>query len=425
MDNLFSLIFQNQIVSGGLVLMLSGAVMALLRKVPGLAWSHLKRQFLVSVEVASEDQAFHWLKVWLDAQPYSKKSRSLSVSVDYANDSSEMQQSMPSAERENARRPRLLFTPAPGLHFFWHERRFFWMYRNRETHPNNGNSPSSRNNTPRETITLNTVGRSASHARSLLYRAMEFALPPVDNRVRVRTCVYGCWREVSRIKPRPLDSVILPNGQLERLLADVERFLKSEETYRSIGVPYRRGYLLYGLPGAGKTSSIVALAGHLRMDLYILNLASYGMDDERLSGLLLDAPPDALLLLEDIDCVFVDRKKTKDSGEGRVTFSGLLNALDGAIAREGRVLFITTNHVEKLDDALVRPGRVDHKIEFGYATVEQIARMYQRFHPEDTSLDAKLYAESFGGLRMTMAEVQQMLLSDNKPKAQKLAAAGD
>ena len=91
-------------------------------------------------------------------------------------------------------------------------------------------------------------------------------------------------------------------------------------------------------------------------------------------------PEGSLLLLEDIDCVFTNRKAA--SSESKVTFSGLLNAIDGVAAGEGRMLCMTTNHPEKLDPALTRPGRADVHAEIGLPDREQISRLFLRFFAE-------------------------------------------
>lgn len=96
------------------------------------------------------------------------------------------------------------------------------------------------------------------------------------------------------------------------------------------GVPYRRGYLLHGPPGTGKTSFTQAIAGALKLNICYLNLSSGRMDDDGLNRALNNAPSQSIILLEDIDAIFVSRESVNQSDEGRrISFSGLLNALDG------------------------------------------------------------------------------------------------
>lgn len=171
------------------------------------------------------------------------------------------------------------------------------------------------------------------------------------------------------------------------IMLERPEFLNSREWYAQRGVPYRRGYLLHGPPGCGKTSYIMALAGKLEYDICQMNLSNSALSDERLSYLLNVAPPKSIILLEDIDAAFLSREdidlnKSAYQGLGRVTLSGILNVLDGVASSEERILFMTTNYPEKLDPALTRPGRVDMKFYIGYASNEQLIRAFERFYPD-------------------------------------------
>lgn len=140
--------------------------------------------------------------------------------------------------------------------------------------------------------------------------------------------------------------------------------------YKNKGVPYRRGYLLYGPPGTGKTSFTQAIAGELKLNICYLNLSGGNLCDDGLNRALNDAPADSIILLEDIDGIFIQREEVQGNKRRRrrVTFSGLLNALDGVRSQEGRILFMTTNHKEKLDPALLRPGRCDFHVKLDNAS---------------------------------------------------------
>merc|ERR1719495_966570 len=125
------------------------------------------------------------------------------------------------------------------------------------------------------------------------------------------TCVGAEWRPFGHPRAkRPISSVVLDAGVGEAIVKDVREFMTSEGWYRERGIPYRRGYLLHGPPGCGKSSFIMALAGELDFCVCILNLSDRGMSDDRLQHLLNTAPLRSIILLEDIDAAFVSREAT-------------------------------------------------------------------------------------------------------------------
>jgi chaperone BCS1 len=118
-------------------------------------------------------------------------------------------------------------------------------------------------------------------------------------------------------------------------------------------------------------------------------LAGGNLNDDSLNTLLNSTEVNSIILLEDIDAIFHGRESVSDGRRGneggpRVTFSGLLNALDGVRSQEGRILIMTTNHKDKLDPALLRPGRADRCIELGNAKESQLKGLFKKFFPDST-----------------------------------------
>ncbi|KAF7368375.1 hypothetical protein MVEN_00159200 [Mycena venus] len=217
------------------------------------------------------------------------------------------------------------------------------------------------------------------------------------------------WTNVKHKIRRPLSSVILQDGVVDALVRDAQEFLATEEWYVEAGIPHRRGYLLYGPPGTGKTSTIYALAGALNLEIYSLSLASSFVDDSFLQRAASSIPRHALFLIEDIDCAFASREDEEEEfmrmfgpsargGDGgkasrtsrsggevarsQVTLSGLLNVIDGVGSEEGKLFFATTNYIDRLDPALLRPGRIDVKVPYELSTAHQARALFHRFFPE-------------------------------------------
>lgn len=187
----------------------------------------------------------------------------------------------------------------------------------------------------------------------------------------------GSWDRRMDLPPRTLDSVILKNGQLERLVDDLAEFFASEAEYNRVSQPWHRGYLFSGAPGTGKTSIVKALANHFDMRLYYLPLADIDKDADLLN-LVSCVQPRSILLLEDVD-VFHAATDRNDA-DGRTTLSALLNSLDGIWTPHGLVTFLTTNDRSVLDDALVRPGRIDVDEEFTNLDADQASRLFKWFY---------------------------------------------
>lgn len=184
------------------------------------------------------------------------------------------------------------------------------------------------------------------------------------------------WQRMDDLPPRDPASVILPAGQMERLTADVERFLAGERDYARRCVPWHRGHLYEGSPGTGKTSVARAVASQFGMDIWYLPLADVRKDGDLLR-LASRVSPRSMLLLEDAD---VFHAATKRDDDADVTLSGLLNALDGIATPHGLLTVLTTNTIGALDPALIRAGRIDLVEHFEFADGEQVARLMERWY---------------------------------------------
>jgi mitochondrial chaperone BCS1 len=178
--------------------------------------------------------------------------------------------------------------------------------------------------------------------------------------------------------------------------------------YESLGIPWRRGYLLFGPPGTGKTSLVTALASELRLNVCALSLASSHLTDERIHSLMSSVPPRSALLIEDVDAFFREREQA--SAGMKLSFSGFLNALDGVATHEGSVLFMTTNRPERLDPAIVRAGRIDYRLELGLADRTQLVGMCLKFFPDRS--EAEQFADALPVGVFSPARIQEALLNE-------------
>ncbi|KAJ8072426.1 hypothetical protein PM082_015985 [Marasmius tenuissimus] len=192
------------------------------------------------------------------------------------------------------------------------------------------------------------------------------------------------WTNVKRKMRRPLSSIILQEGVVQSLVKDAQEFLDTEDWYVNRGIPHRRGYLLHGPPGSGKSSTIYALAGELGLEIYSLSLASGFVDDSFLQRAVSSVPKRSIFLIEDIDSNLpgLANPYSPTIRRSSVTLSGLLNVIDGVGSDDGKLFFATTNYIDRLDPALLRPGRIDRKIQYSLATQDQAAALFLRFFAE-------------------------------------------
>ncbi|EFA77253.1 AAA ATPase domain-containing protein [Heterostelium album PN500] len=220
--------------------------------------------------------------------------------------------------------------------------------------------------------------------KDLINTAMEYSI----NLNKDKTKIYSLephsqfWECISIQPKRSIESVILDSNIGQKVIEDVDNFINGKQWYINTGVPYRRGYLLFGPPGTGKTSYILSVAGKFGMSISIMNM-SKGIHDGNIHSIIQKTPKETILVLEDIDAAFIERKGKNDV----LTFSGLLNALDGLASSDGRILIMTTNHIERLSPSLIRPGRIDIKVKFDYASEVSTAQLQGWFiiHRDDPS----------------------------------------
>ncbi len=391
---------RNEFASGGLLLMLVGGLGVYLRALPEALWDWFVGQTTMMITVKDDDVAFVWVKEWFLEQKFLQRIRRVDLDT-------------------TLRGERIALIPAPGHHWFWYAGRLFevWFYRSEETRERSARRV--------ESLTFRTLGRKQALLKYFVDDVVKCHLARQGVRSHLFTYNDG-WDQVEGYAPRLLDSVVLAPGEKEHLVHDMEKFRSSKRRYAHLGVPYHRGYLLYGPPGTGKTSLVSALAAHFALSVYCVNLAD--LTDRSLMSAVSQVPANSLLLFEDIDCMKsgnarpvsassavskeAEAPTKKDNGAERngVTLSGLLNVLDGFYAPTGVLFVMTTNHMETLDPALLRPGRIDCKVYLGNAAESQKVSLYLRFFPEASEEEARAFVGLHRSVE-TMAEFQGLLLA--------------
>ncbi|KFK29241.1 hypothetical protein AALP_AA7G107800 [Arabis alpina] len=244
------------------------------------------------------------------------------------------------------------------------------------------------------------------------------------------------WSHVTFEHPATFDTLAMEEKKKEEIKSDLIKFSKSKDYYKKIGKAWKRGYLLFGPPGTGKSTMIAAMANFLEYDVYDLELTTV-KDNTHLRRLLIETSAKSIIVIEDIDCSLnltgqrkkkeeeeedgdeksaIEKKMMKNEGENKeskVTLSGLLNFIDGLWSACGgeRIIVFTTNFVDKLDPALIRKGRMDKHIEMSYCCFEAFKVLAKNYlDVEESELFEEIKRLLEVEVKMTPADVGENLL---------------
>ncbi|XP_002534483.2 AAA-ATPase At5g57480 [Ricinus communis] len=256
------------------------------------------------------------------------------------------------------------------------------------------------------------------------------------------------WESVPFKHPSTFDTLAMDPVKKQEILQDLKDFANGQSFYQKTGRAWKRGYLLYGPPGTGKSSMIAAMANYLGYDIYDLELTEVHTNSE-LRKLLMKTTSKSIIVIEDIDCSInlSNRKKSNtnsmarsyydqemrsgsggasgEDGGNSITLSGLLNFTDGLWSCCGseRIFVFTTNHIEKLDPALLRSGRMDMHIFMSYCSFPALKILLKNYlgydHEKEGDLEDGILEELeqvINEAEMTPADVSEVLIKHRRNK---------
>jgi len=199
------------------------------------------------------------------------------------------------------------------------------------------------------------------------------------------------WTELKFNNNKNFNNIFLEQSLITFIKERID-MLQDGAIYKKIGMTQRLGFLFYGIPGSGKTSIIFAIANHYNKQIYNINLK---LSRVKFFKQIISIPENSIVIFNDLDTIKVtnkrniedntdtkNKKKDKDNENDNdcIILADLLEILDGYAYLDKCIIIMTTNHIEKLDEALIRPGRIDHKIEFTYATNNQINQILKYYY---------------------------------------------
>ena len=266
------------------------------------------------------------------------------------------------------------------------------------------------------TVSIRTIGPYRKSALKKIEGEIEKNWEDNNKEKSINMRSYDYWDKYCSLKKRDIKTLYSEN--LENIIADIEHFLllETKKYYQKRGIPYRISFLLHGPPGTGKTSCALAIANYFNWDLNVINFSSISSDNHFIRAMASDSK---LILIEDIDAFTNSTQSREDKDnktdisimEDQLTLGGILMGIDGPFTNEGHILIMTTNHIDKIDPALLRPGRVDKKIRMGEISKEKCVEMVENLFEMELSNDqiVQIY-DLVDKYKYTPAEIQKRFL---------------
>lgn len=363
----------------------------LIKTIPMRIWKFIKTQFTTTLEFDNAQGWAHKEIFYACLDWFHENKGNLKMSRVYSLYTNDKWNNVTEKNELNT-----ILAPGYGLHIFLYQRKLLFMEL--------ASLESSGSELQKRQIKITCIGRSKKPLESFVEN---FIPEEKDNRIFIyRLDSHGSWLKQTTVRKRSLKSIAIDQSLLDSILLEIKYFHDNEEWFMQKGLPYKLTYILHGIPGTGKTSLIKAISSHYNKNLCILN-TNYCTDDG-LQNALSTVPVNSIVVMEDFDSevatnerVLPQKKITEDKVDNgapaleantvnynpvfnmsALTLSGILNGLDGIQSLHDVVIFLTTNHLEIVDQALYREGRVDRIIELKKVPAEAVKRYVHYIFPE-------------------------------------------
>ena len=407
----------DEFLSKALILSLISYAIIYLKGIPKIIWSRVRRLIIFSVTIEQTDELFDYMERWLKDN-HGEKYRNVLANINYRNFAIDgyggglRDISQPSREDvkeiEEPEEPKEIVTYRHNIDTIIIKRGGVYIKIGK------GRDKLENAKTTRD-LFFDKFHIEIFFFKSKMLKFLDEVVeynqqfkPVSEKTINIYGFHYEGWTRIRELRPKSVGNIILPAGVSDGILEDATRFIGSRQWYLDRSILYKRGYLFHGDPGNGKTTFALALAHYLRRDIYTFSLSEI-IGDNVLKNLFKGVRDNSVMLLEDVDASFKERKS---EGTG-ISFSTLLNCIDGIYYKEGIIIIMTTNHIDRLDPALIRAGRIDMSVEFINPEEAQVKSYYELF------FDKKLNGERLHFEPESMAQIQNICLSKSAEEARK------
>lgn len=397
-------ILESEFLSGAFLLSIMAGMFLSLKSVLKVVWERIQRRIIYTVKIEQTDDLFLYLEKWL-IHHHEKEYRSVIAHIgdiyipDQTGKGMEVPRSTKDDDESTISRETIKYRQENDTLIVKLKGSYVKIYKGREKLEN----ASSLLSLYFDHFSISILFFK-SKIKCLLEEVIDFnqQFKKESSRRDVYTWDgYHNWNRLTDIRMKSFDQVVLPKEMKESLIKDIDEFLVSEKWYEEKAIPYKRGYLFYGTPGNGKTSVSVAMANYLNRSIHTVTISEI-TDDASMRSVFRGVKASAVLLFEDVDTMFDGRKSKKGA-----SFSTFLNCLDGVFYKHGSIVIMTTNYVNKLDPALIRPGRIDFKAEIINPEFDEVKNYIELFYNKSLNIPINGYDSQF-----PMAEIQNICMGN-------------
>jgi chaperone BCS1 len=368
LNHLLQTLKENQLLAAGIGLGGAGLMSFWLKDVPKFLFNYIKRMSTTTLTITSQHLSFYNTLKWIEINYKNTNFRNLKLNNGKYGENDAMT------------------SIGYGIHYIFYKRILFIITLTKDS--------QNQSCQDKDIINITKIGRNRKIFDNFIKEIN--SVDKQDNLIKIYK-FSNFWEYIKKIRKRNINNIFIEKSKKDELMTLLNNFVNNEDWYIENEIPYQLGILLHGTPGSGKSSLIRAMASYLNYPIYYISMKNIIKIEEAMNEL----PNKSIVVIEDIDTNSLTHSRDKlnnksnnvistiddsnnDSDDNKlIGLSEILNSIDGILSSHGRILVMTTNYIEKLDEALIRPGRIDLQLEMGFANMEILQNFINKFYPNN------------------------------------------